>query len=114
MTDRPTLASRPAFPDRNPFKAAPLPVPLEGRDLRASDIFRERPLAAHLECNSGWLQTRPRTSKQIAVALFPDFILGGMEPEDVRSLLNRALWDAGYTPSSVGSDNPTWTWTEGN
>ena len=98
----------------NPFQGAPAPIPLIGWDLRAPDIFRERPLATQLDNNAEWLQARPRTSNAIEAALFPEYALCGMEHEEVRSLLNRALWDAGYVPSSTDTDNPTWTWTEGN
>lgn len=107
-------ANQRAFPGRNPFQTDPMPIPLEGWELRAPDIFRERPLASHLDQNAGWLQARLRTSNQIEAALFPNYSLGGMQPEEVRSLLNHALWDAGYTPSSEWERNPTWTWTEGN
>jgi hypothetical protein len=115
MTTRPSFnhASQNAFPGKNPFQAAPMPVPLEGWNLRAPDIFRERPLADHLGRNAGWLQARPRTSNQIEDALFPSYSLGGMQREEVRAQLNRALWDAGYTPNCE-DENPTWTWTEGN
>jgi hypothetical protein len=97
----------------NPFQTTPLPIPLDGWNLRASDIFRERPLSDHLGRNTGWLQARPRTSSQIEMALFPSFSLDGMQSDEVRSLLNRALWDAGYTPNCTGA-NPSWTWAEGN
>ncbi len=103
-----------AFRGTNPFQAVPMPVPLWECGLRASEIFRERPLALHLKRNTGWLQALPRTSNQIEAALFPGYALGGMQPEEVRSQLNRALWDAGYTPSSDYASNPTWTWMEGN
>ena len=54
------------------------------------------------------------TSNAIEAALFPEYSLCGMERKEVGSMLNRALWDAGYVPSSTDTDNPTWTWTEGN
>ena len=103
---------RPEPPHRksNPFQAAPLPIPLEGFGLRAPDVFRERPLAAHISKNAAWLQARPRTSDAIHTALFPDYSLNGMEPEEIRVLLNRALWDAGYKSDNQDSDNPTWRW----
>ena len=104
----------PARRSTNPYQGLSAPIPLEGWNLRASDIFRERPLATHLNRNAGWLQARPRTSDAIEAALFPEYALGGMEHEEVRSLMNRALWDAGYVPSNKDSDNPTWTWTAGN
>ncbi|BDU74905.1 hypothetical protein [Mesoterricola silvestris] len=110
MTTTPTPI--PGSRRQNPFQNVPIPVPIEGWNLRAADIFRERPLADHLERNRAWLQARPRTSNQIEDALFPSFALGGMESREVRSLLNRALWDAGFTPSHEDA-NPTWTWTDG-
>jgi hypothetical protein len=97
----------------NPFQDAPAPIPLSGWNLRAPDIFGERSLAANLERNAGWLQARPRTSNAIEAALFPEYALCGMAHEEVRSLMNAALWDAGYVPSSTGTGNPTWSWTEG-
>jgi len=108
---------RRALPSRrsmNPFQGASAPIAITGWDLRAPDIFRARPLAAHLECNAGWLQARPRTSNAIEAALFPEYSLCGMEREEVRSLMNAALWDAGYVPSSTDTTNPTWNWNEGN
>lgn len=104
----------PARRGENPFQKAPLPIPAIGYDLRASDLFRERSLEAHLHRNAEWLQARPRTSEAIEAALFPHYSLDGVEPEDVRTLLNHALWDAGYAPSRASSDNPTWTWVEGH
>lgn len=106
---RPTLSSPQA---RNPFASIPLPRPVE-RGQRASDLFKPRPLDRHLERNAGWLQALPRTSDEIEEALFPEFLLGGMRPEDVRSNLNAALWDKGYTPDREEGDNPTWTWHQG-
>ncbi len=112
MTTSPS--SRSNFRGMNPFECTPMPIPLGEWGLRAPDIFRERPLARHLNRNDGWLQAVPRTSDQIEAALFPEYALGGMLSDEVRSLLNHALWDAGYTPSREGERNPTWTWTEGN
>lgn len=115
MTTSPTFNpdSRSAFPSRNPFQGSPMPIPLEGWDLRAPNIFRDRPLADHLNLNAGWLQVRARTSNQVEAALFPSFTLGGMQSDEVRAQLNRSLWDAGYKPSNEGV-NPTWSWAEGN
>ncbi len=98
----------------NPFPGLPMPIPLEGWNLRATDIFRERPLAARLDLNAKWLQLRPRTSNAIEYCLFPEYSLCGMEHSEVRHLMNRALWDAGYVPDREDTDNPTWTWTAGN
>lgn len=95
----------------NPFTGIPLPNPVE-RGQRASDIFKARLLVQQLNRNVGWLQALPRTSEEVEEALFPDYVLAGMRPEDVRSNLNAALWDAGYTPDREDSDNPTWTWEE--
>lgn len=114
MTTHPLLR-QPRQPHRqNPFQAAPKPIPLSGWNLRALDIFRERPLADHIDRNAGWLQAHPHTSNAIEAALFPEFSPCGMEPEEIRRLMNRALWDAGYFPDCENTDNPTWTWTEGN
>lgn len=107
---RPTLSAR----GTNPFRAVPMPIPLEGWGLRAVDIFQARPLAHRLDMNVEWLQARPRTSDEIEAALFPEYSLCGMEHDEVRSLLNFALWDAGYVPDREDADNPTWIWTEGN
>lgn len=96
----------------NPFEAIPIPIPMDGFGLTAPEIFREKRLASHLDRNASWLQAHPRTSNAIEAALYPEYSLCGMEPEEVRQLLNRALWDAGYTPSNQGK-NPVWTWTEG-
>lgn len=114
--NRRPVSRHPLPPSRggNPFQGIPMPIPVEGWNLRASEIFRERPLSSHLERNAGWLQGRSRTSDAIEAALFPEYSLGGMEHEEVRSALNCALYDAGYTPSSEDTGNPTWTWTEGN
>jgi len=112
-TPHPEPDNRRAARTTNPFQPTPLPVPLDGWNLRASDIFRARALSDQLEKNMGWLQARPRTSNQIEMALFPSFSLDGMQSDEVRSLLNRALWDAGYTPSCTDA-NPSWTWAEGN
>lgn len=111
MTSTPTPT--PGSRGSNPFQSVPMPIPLKGWNLRAADIFREGPLADRLERNAGWLQARPRTSNQIQDALFPSFDLGGMQSGEVRALLNRALWDAGFTPDHEDA-NPTWTWTDGN
>lgn len=100
------------FRRTNPFQGTPLPIPLEGWNLRAPDIFRARPLNDHLERNAGWLQARPRTSNQIEAALFPEYSLSGMSSSEVRMILNEALWDAGYKPD-FEEENPTWTWTDG-
>jgi len=108
----PKPITRNDFRSSNPFQGAPLPVPLDGWNLRAPDIFRQRPLADHLERNRGWLEARPRTSNQIDDALFQPYALAGMHFSEVRLLLNHALWDAGYKPSNE-SENPTWTWTDG-
>lgn len=105
---------RSPFQSPNPFQRIPLPVPVEGWDLRAPDIFRPKPLASQIERNAGWLQARHRTTSQIQSALFPQFSLCGMQADEVRSLLNCALWDAGYAPSRSDDSNPTWTWNEGN
>lgn len=99
---------------RNPFCDIPVPHPVDGWGRCASDLFRGRPLASCLERNAAWLQARTRTSDEIEAALFPEYSLGGMTHDEVRSLMNRALWDAGYTPSSEHTNNPTWTWMEGN
>lgn len=98
---------------RNPFQAAPAPIPAVGWNLRAADLFSPRSLAEHLDRNAAWLQARPRTSNAIEDALFPEYALNGMEAEEVRALLNAALWDAGYAPNATDTRNPTWTWTEG-
>lgn len=98
---------------QNPFQGAPAPIPASGWNLRAPDLFRRRSLTDHLDRNTGWLQARPRTSNAIEAALFPEYSLSGMEPEEVRALLNAALWDAGYVPDDTDTRNPTWTWTEG-
>lgn len=105
---------RPSIHTANPFQGAPAPIPYTGWDLRAPDLFCKHPLAAHLDRNAGWLRARPRTANAIEAALFPQYSLSGMDSEEVRSLLNRALWDAGYVPSSTDTGNPTWSWTEGN
>ena len=99
---------------RNPFSSIPVPIPVDGWGLRALDIFRERPLASHLNRNAGWLQAFPRTSDEIEAALFPEYSLGGMQHKEVRSLLNRGIWDLGYAPSNDYSDNPTWTMPKGD
>lgn len=118
MTTEPTRRDpiRQPLPPRrmNPFQGASAPIPVTGWNLRAPDLFRERPLAEHLDRNAGWLQARPRTSNAIEAALFPEYRLCGMEHEEVRTLMNAALWNAGYAPDSEDTDNPTWTWTEGN
>jgi len=93
----------------NPFRPVPMPVPLKGWDLQAPDIFQERALAKQLALNEKWLQARPRTSNQIEAAIYPQYCLNGMERAEVRAQLNRALWDAGYSPSDTDTDNPTWT-----
>jgi len=95
----------------NPFKKVPVPIPLQGRNLRAADIFKEGVLDAHLERNAEWIQGRPRTTTQIDGALFPDYSLEGMHREEVLSLLNHALYEAGFTPDDESS-NPTWTFTQ--
>lgn len=107
---------RPSLPARgtNPFRAVPMPIPLEGWGLRAVDIFQARSLAHRLDMNAGWLQARPRTSDEIEAALFPEYSLGGMDHDEVRELMNHGIFDAGYTPDWEDSDNPTWTWNEGN
>lgn len=107
--NKPASASR----GENPFHAIPYALPLLEEDLRAVEIFMDGLVHERIHLNSEWLQFSPRSSNQIDGALFPCYALGGMEPEDVRTLLNRAMWDAGYEPSNHGH-NPTWTWTEGN
>ena len=97
----------------NPFKSVPMPFAFGGFGLSASQIFREHSLASHLDRNADWLQGRPRTSNDIEAALYPEYTLSGMEHDEVRSALNRALWDAEYTPSNPKSDNPAWYWLEG-
>jgi hypothetical protein len=113
MTTEPTHHPLRRRHEGNPFPGVSMPLPLEGWNLRATDIFRECPLARHLGSNAGWLQARPRTSDAIEAALFPAYALCGMEHDEVRSLLNRALWDVGYNPDDEETDNPTWTWTKG-
>jgi len=95
----------------NPFKKIPVPVPLLGRNLRAADIFKDGVLDDRLERNAEWIQDRPRTTTQIEAALFPDYSLDGMEPDEVLSLLNHALWEAGFAPDDE-TRNPTWTFTQ--
>jgi len=118
MTPEPTRRNpnrgsrRPRRP--NPYQGVPMPVPLDGWNLRAADIFRAAPLASHLSRNAQWLQARPRTSEDIEATLFPEYTLGGMDHEEVRAQLNSALFDAGYEPDDEASSNPTWFWTEGN
>jgi len=114
-TANPSDPKRRHLPPRrpNPFAGAPMPRPLDGWNLRAADIFKERPLASHLGMNAGWLQARSRTSDEIEGTLFPDYSLGGMEHDEVRDQLNHALFDAGYDPSEDETDNPTWSWNEG-
>ncbi len=60
-TQPPHLPSRHST---NPFQGAPAPIPLAGWDLRAPDIFRERPLATQLDRNAEWLHARPRSTTQ--------------------------------------------------
>ncbi|WP_243295103.1 hypothetical protein [Geothrix mesophila] len=98
----------------NPYQGVPMPVPLDGWNLRAADIFRAAPLASLLSRNARWLQARPRTSEVIEATLFPEYTLGGMDHDEVRAQLNCALFDAGYEPDDEASSNPTWFWTEGN
>jgi len=109
-----SLCRRKHRPD-NPYQKAPVPIPLDGFGLRASEIFNEYTLANHLGKNAEWLQHAPRTSEQIEVALFHEYSLAGMEPEEVRQNLNHAIFDAGYHPVNCDSseDNPTWLWLEG-
>jgi len=66
----------------------------------------------HLDLNAEWLQAHPRSSNAIESALLPEYSLSGMEHEDVRSLMNAALWDAGYVPDQEDTDNPHWHWIE--
>ena len=118
MTPEPNrrASNRGTCPPRrlNPYQGVPMPVPLDGWNLRAADIFRAAPLAAHLSRNARWLQARPRTSEDIEATLFPEYTLGGMDHDEVRAQLNCALFDAGYEPDDEASSNPTWFWTEGN
>ena len=112
----PTTTDRSSLPvqrGENPFRGVPMPIPLDGYNLRASEIFRDRPLAARLCMNAEWLQARSRTSDEIEAALFPDYSLTGMDQNEVRSQLNHAIYAAGFAPSDREGDNPTWTWTEG-
>jgi len=98
--------------DHNRLK--PQPIPLKGFELRARDIFSKRPLTAHLNRNAGWLQALPRSTEAIESTLFPDYKAYRMESEEVLQLLNRALWNMGYTPSSNSdTDNYTWHWLDG-
>jgi len=97
----------------NPFPAVPTPLPCLEDDLRAVDIFTDGLVHERIRVNAEWLQYSPRSSSQIDAALFPYYSLRGMDPDEVRILLNRALWDAGYEPSDTGQ-NPVWSWTEGN
>jgi hypothetical protein len=92
----------------NPFQVAPTPIPIKGWNPLASEIFESNALQNHLLRNSRWIKARPRTTKQIHNALFPEYDRCGMDREEIMNTLNAMLWDEGYIPSD-NSDNPTWT-----
>ena len=92
----------------NPFKAPPVPVPAKGWGLLASDLFEACALSERLQLNLRWIKARPRTTKQIHSALFPDYDMNGMERDEILLSINAALYDEGLTPSDE-SLNPTWT-----
>lgn len=97
----------------NPFPAVPMPIPFRGSGVHAAEVFSPEPLGMHLSRNASWLQARTRTTREIHSTLFPSYSRRGMEPDEVRAALNHALWQAGYTPSSLLNDNPTWNWFDG-
>jgi hypothetical protein len=103
-----------AHQPQNPYQKVPRPKPLEGGGWRAVDVCCPAVLSQLLDDNAGWLQSRSRTTHQIHDALLPQYDLCGMDQDEVYQQLNRFMWDAGYSPSTEGSRNPTWTWTEGN
>ena len=92
----------------NPFKAPPVPIPAKGWYLLASDLFEACALSDHLQLNLKWIKSRPRTTKQIHNALFPDYDMNGMGRDEIQLSLNAALFNEGLTPSDE-SLNPTWT-----
>jgi len=66
-----------------------------------------------IEDNAIWLQGAPRTSLGILLRLFPGSVHSIKDALEVISWLNDYLWDAGYAPTEVGTNNCTWQWLEG-
>lgn len=83
------------------------PHPVRGWYLIAQELFSPSVLADVFQENSGWLQARARSTREIHNTLFQDYERNGMTRSQVFHAINQALLAEGYLPTDA-SLNPLW------
>lgn len=84
--------------------------PYEVRITSSSeDSLNDDVVALVIDRNRLWLESTPRTSKEILRILFPFLDCPGTLLPDLLLQIGRVMFDAGFSPDDSQVENPAWT-----
>jgi hypothetical protein len=77
----------------------------------ADNLF-DAMVAQVIQQNAAWLQSAPRTTREIAAHLLPMEISPEGPDTDLLLLIASCMWDQGYTAGARDPEGSEWQWLE--